>query len=379
VVDVARLGAHDLPTLAIIKGITADGDSIPLSDSVRIPAGRQRISFEFAGLSLSIPDRTLFRYTLENFDRGWSAPTATREAAYTNLGPGSYRLHVVAGDLDHVFNSPEATLVFQIEPTYWQTLWFRLAVALSLALVVAAFIRIRMNRLAGQMKLRFEERIAERTRIAQELHDTLLQGFLSASMQLHVAADGVPGNSPMKNKLEGILVLMHRVIDEGRNALRDLRLSHGNLLDLEHAFSHIPAELGAREGIDFRILVEGHERPLHPILRDEVYRIGREALVNAFRHSRATRVQVELGYSANEFRVVVRDNGCGVDPLVLESGREGHWGLSGMRERAERIGARLHLRSRPLSGTEVELSVPGDVAFKIQPRRRFWLLGRGRK
>jgi signal transduction histidine kinase len=258
-------------------------------------------------------------------------------------------------------------------------LWFRLTVALSLSLAVAAFVRIRMNRLAAQMKLRFEERIAERTRIAQELHDTLLQGFLSASMQLHVAADNVPSDSPMKKPLERILDLMRRVIDEGRNALRDLRMSHGDSLDLERAFSHIPAEIGAGEDVGFRIVVEGHERPLHPVLRDEVYRIGREALVNAFRHSNATRVEVELEYSAKEFRVLVRDNGCGVDPLVLESGREGHWGLSGMRERAERIGARLRLWSRPLSGTEVELSVPGHVAFKIPPRRRFWLSGRVRK
>jgi signal transduction histidine kinase len=295
---------------------------------------------------------------------------SARQAVYTNLGPGTYRFRVIAGNLDQVFDGPEATLSFQIEPMVSQTWWFRVAVVLVLASAVVAFVRFRVHLFTRQMNVRFEERLAERVRIAQELHDTLLQGFLSASMQLHVAADRLPEDSPAKQPLARILELMGRVIGEGRDALQHLRSAASDSSDLEQAFSRIQQELNTHQDIKFRVIVEGRVHPLHPILRDEVYRIGREALVNAFRHSRATSIEVELEYAATQFRVLIRDDGCGIDPLVLQSGREGHWGLCGMRERAERIGATLRVWSRAANGTEVELSVPAQVAFKPAPRRR---------
>ena len=197
-----------------------------------------------------------------------------------------------------------------------------------------------------EMHARLEERLAERTRIAQDLHDTVLQGFLSASMQLHVAVDQLPANSPVKLRLSSVLELMRHVMEEGRNVVRGLRSSNTDSHDLEQAFSRIPQELGIEEQVDFRIIVLGSARLLHPVIRDEVYRIGREALVNAFRHSRASRIEVELEYAAKRFRIVVRDNGCGIDPQVLHSGRDGHWGLPGIRERAERVGAAVNPRRR---------------------------------
>ncbi len=364
VVDPARLTGRAVPALVHIQALSADGNSINLGGQVRIPPGKQRITLDYSGLSLAIPERTRFRYTLEPFDHGWSQPVASRQAIYTNLGPGKYRFRVVASNLDEVFDSQEATLAFQIAPMFWQTWWFAFAMLTFLASAIVAVVRFRIHRLARQMNLIFEERLAERTRIAQELHDTLLQGFLSASMQLHVAADGLPEDSPAKQPLDRILALMGRVIGEARTALRGLRSSSGDALDLQHAFSNIRQELDLHRDVSFRVLVEGKLRPLHPVLRDEVYRIGREALVNAFRHSGASAIEVELEYAAERLRVLVRDNGHGIDPLVLQSGREGHWGLPGMRERAESIGATLRVWSRASSGTEVELSVPSHVAFQ---------------
>jgi signal transduction histidine kinase len=156
---------------------------------------------------------------------------------------------------------------------------------------------------------------------------------------------------------------MAQVIDEGRNAVRGLRSSANASCDLEEAFSRIEHELGGEHDINYRVIVEGRTQALHPVLRDEVYRIGREAVVNAFRHARAKNIEIEIEYGPKRFRFLVRDDGCGVDPKILESGRDGHWGLPGMRERAERIGGRLNVWSKTAAGTEVELSVPGQVAF----------------
>jgi signal transduction histidine kinase len=223
----------------------------------------------------------------------------------------------------------------------------------------------------GEMRARLEERVAERTRIAQDLHDTVLQGILSAAMQLDVAVEQLPANSPSKLRFSHVLELMRRVMEEGRNAIRGLRSSNSgsdsDSDDLGQAFSRIPQDLGIEvpEGQpDFRVIVLGSVRKLRPLIRDEIYYIGRELLVNAFRHSRASRIEVELEYAPRRFRVVVRDDGCGIDPQVLRAGREGHWGLPGMRERAERVGARLRVWSRAGAGTEVALSVPNSIAFK---------------
>jgi signal transduction histidine kinase len=202
------------------------------------------------------------------------------------------------------------------------------------------------------------------------LHDTLLQGFLSASMQLHVAVDRLPDDSPARSPLGRVLQLMSQVIDEGRNAVQGLRSPQGASLNLEQAFARTQQDLAIADDVGFRVIVNGQPRPLHPMLRDEVYRIGREALVNAFRHSHARSIEIELEYAARGLRVLVRDNGCGMEAPLLQTGRDGHWGLAGMRERAERVGAKLHVFSRPAAGTEVELSVPSHVAYPSQSSRR---------
>jgi signal transduction histidine kinase len=211
-----------------------------------------------------------------------------------------------------------------------------------------------------------KERLAERTRIAQDLHDTLLQGVLSASMQLHVVADQLPSDSPNLPAMKRILQLMGQVIDESRNTLRGLRSSIDEASDLRHLFSRIPQELG-RQRAGFRIALEGKALPLRSTIRDDVYRIGREALINAFRHSNAANIDLHLEYSPSQLRILVRDDGCGVEPQVLRLGREGHWGLCGMQERAERIGAKLTILNRAEGGTEVELRVPSLVAFESHP------------
>ena len=375
VVDPGRIRNDSAPAIAHIEAVLADGSPIDLQGLVRIPASQQRIVFDYTGLSLAVTDRVRFRYRLDGFDRGWSGPVATRQAIYTNLGPGPYTFRVVASNSSGEWNGSEAILPFKIQPAFWQTLWFQSTCVMALACIAWILYRLRMHHMAKQMNVRFEERLAERMRIAQELHDTLLQGFLSASMQLHVAADQVSDDSPAKPLLGRVLQLMGQVIEEGRNALRGLRSSGRDSHHLEQAFSHVPQELAMQEDVAYRVIVDGQPRALHPVIRDEVYRIGREALVNAFRHARANSIEVEIQYTGSYLRTLIRDDGCGIDPQVLRSGREGHWGLPGMRERAEGIGAKLKVWSRSAAGTEVELIVPGNIAYPPQPRNgRFgWL------
>jgi signal transduction histidine kinase len=370
VVEPAQAADVSVPALVLVEGITLDGSPADIHRSVKISSGRQRITLSYAGLSLSIPERVRFRYRLDGFDQDWSGPVPAREAVYTNLGPGHYRFRVIASNSEGEWNGNEASLSFEIEPLLWQTWWFKTCCAIALMVSAFALFRLRMRQMTARLNLRFEERLAERTRIAQELHDTLLQGFLSASMQLHVAADQLEVHSRERSRIDRILALMEQVIEDGRNAVRGLRSpAGGSPLDLERAFSALPQELALAERIDFRVIVEGRKRALHPVIRDEVYRIGREALANAFRHSRAKKIELEMEYAAGQFRLVVRDDGRGIDPEVLRSGREGHWGLPGMRERSETMGARLTVWSRAASGTEIELSVPGQVAFPGSPSR----------
>jgi signal transduction histidine kinase/streptogramin lyase len=366
-VDPASLSRRTKPALTHVEELSADGTAIDLSRAT-ISSRQRRIVLSYAGLSLGVPERVRYRYRLDDFDRTWSDPVAERQAVYTNLSPGAYVFRVTASNSDGLWNGDEATLRFEVTPMFWQTGWFRVSVVLFVALAGWGLYRVRVMRVAHQLNVRFEERLAERTRIAQELHDTLLQGFLSASMQLHVAADAVPADSPAKSLLRHVQQLMSRVIDEGRNAVRGLRAAPESGDDLEQAFARIPGEMGASDGVAFRVFVDGQPHPLHPLIRDEMYRIGREAAVNAFRHSDGSRIEIELEYSLHYVRMLVRDDGRGIDEHVLRAGRDGHWGLSGMRERAQRIGASLKVWSRAGAGTEVELLVPNHVAFQSRQK-----------
>jgi PAS domain S-box-containing protein len=208
-------------------------------------------------------------------------------------------------------------------------------------------------------------RLEERTQIGQELHDTLLQSFVSASLQLTLALSSLPSESQVKPRLDRVLELMRSGIEEGRSAIQGLRSSDSRTVDLAAALSSVQNEFVNQHDIDFRVDVSGRRRPVSPLIQQEIYRIGREALVNAFRHSGARRVDLELEYRDSDLRVRVHDDGCGIDDQVLQSGREGHWGLVGMRERAARIGALLDISSSAVEGTNVQLSVPNGIAFQL--------------
>jgi ligand-binding sensor domain-containing protein len=355
-----------LPPPVMISSIISNGKTYVGSNDLTLPAHTEKLEINYTALSLAVPERVLFRYMLEGVDNEWQDAGTRRQAFYTSLSPGHYRFHVIACNNDGVWNESGASLGFGLAPAFYQTKWF---LALGIALIgflvwVGYMWRVRI--VTARLDWQFRERLAERTRIAQELHDTLLQGAQSASMQLSVANDQLAADAPAKPLVTRVLELQARLIEDGRNAVRGLRLSTEEIEGLDQALARVPQKLALQGAADFRVNVEGVPRVLHPVIREEVYSIGREAVANAFRHSRATKIEVAVGYGSDELRVCVQDNGHGIDPQVLDSGREGHWGLSGMQERAHKIGAKLRVSSNAAGGTEVELRVPSRIAFRSQ-------------
>jgi signal transduction histidine kinase len=286
---------------------------------------------------------------------------AVRRRLANELKPLETQTSVLIKSMDQEVSAELAQAVARMNGVQRRILFIVPATAI-VTLSIAGFLGWAITRRI--ILLRLEERIEERTRIARELHDTLLQGVISASMQLHIAVDSLPVDSPSRPAFARILQLTGQVIDDGRNAVRGFRATDIESHELGGALSRVPQELNFQDETDFRVIIEGHPQPLHPVIRDEVYAISREALVNALRHSKAAHIRIDLEYSTGQLRVLVRDDGCGIDKAVQATGRDGHWGLSGMRERAHRIGGKLKVLSRVGAGTEVELRVPGEIAFE---------------
>jgi signal transduction histidine kinase len=247
------------------------------------------------------------------------------------------------------------------------------AAFLTTAWVITAMVARVRKLTETQLTLRFEERLAERTRIARELHDTLLQSFQALMFHFQAVNDQLPPGKA-KEALERVLDQADQAIIEGRDAIQNLRSSTTLTNELARAMNALGQELaGTSDGEGgspkFLVSVEGQPRELHPIVRDDIYRVAREALRNAFRHAQATEIEGEITYSDRLLRLRIRDNGKGIDPKLLGAGRDGHWGLPGMRERAQQIGAQLDLWSEVGKGTEVELRIPGSIAYEASPNR----------
>jgi signal transduction histidine kinase len=244
----------------------------------------------------------------------------------------------------------------------YETSLFRLAAAAMFALLLAGAYQVRLRRITAHMNARLDERVAERTRLARELHDTLLQTIQASKM---VAAEAIndADNPRTRAVLEKLTEWLGNAMQEARASLLSLRASATEVNDLAEALQSAGEECVAAYPIQFTLVIEGTVKDMHPIVRDEVYRIGYEAIRNAGAHSGGTKVKVVLTY-AHSLELRVSDNGKGIDPDIIARGKPGHFGLTGMQERATRIGANLTIRSSRTAGTEVELIVPGRIVFR---------------
>jgi signal transduction histidine kinase/ligand-binding sensor domain-containing protein len=389
VIDPDQLPYNKLPPPVHIEKVIADRKeyredlSGEAQSKPHLPPLIRDLQIDYTALSFVAPERMLFRYKLEGWDRDWQDAGTRRQAFYSNLPPRSYRFRVVACNNSGVWNEAGTFLDFSIAPAYYQTNWFRaLCVAAFLALLWGLY-QFRLRQLARQFNIGLEARVNERTRIARDLHDTMLQTFQGVLLKFYGLSFKLADRPEAQQELEGLLEQGQQAINEGREAVLGLRSSTVIANDLARAFTTLGEELAAKQDghhpVAFRVEVEGETRDLHPILRDEVYRIACEALRNAFQHSGAARIEVRIHYDDRQFWVCIRDDGKGIDPKVLDGGgREGHYGLPGMHERAKLAGGRLVVRSRVNSGTEAEIIIPAALAYaKSRSPRRSAFLRRG--
>lgn len=374
VIDPRHIPTNKFPPPVRIEQIVADRTTYDVTSGAKekmpLPPLIRDLEIDYTALSFVAPEKVFFRYKLENFDRDWQPAGTRRQAFYTNLSPGNYRFRVMACNNSGVWNEDGATLDFSIAPAYYQAAWFRaLCVAIGIAFLWSVY-QLRRRQLQQQFSMRLETRVNERTRIARELHDTLLQSFHGLMFRFQAARNMLPRRpEEAMQALDGAIVRAEQAIAEGRSAIQDLRSTAGPQSDLAQSLTAIGQEFATRNGNQdsphFQVIVEGERRKMSRNLQEEIYRMGRELLQNAFHHARARAIEAEIRYDYRMFHLLIRDDGKGIDPRVLEQGgRPGHWGLPGVRERAQQIGAQLDFWSEASAGTEIRLTVPANIAYE---------------
>jgi len=373
-IDPVQIYKNPLPPPVSIQSVVADGRNYRPQAGIELPPLPANVAIAYTALSLSIPERVQFRYKLDGVDKEWQDVGGRRTAFYNNLGPDHYTFHVIACNNDGVWNETGAALSFMVRPAFYQTAWFRLlGVALAAACLWLTYL-LRVRRVTEQVQQRLLARLEERERIARELHDTLLQGFQGLMLRFQAVLKKIPEREPARQMLEQALDRADEVLLEGRQRVRDLREEGTGSNDLANNLARYGDELARDHSLRFSLAVLGTAQPIDPTVSAEAYRIGREALANAFQHANAANIEAEVTYDRSMVRLTIRDDGRGLDQETINRGRAGHWGLSGMRERAQTIGAQLSIWSNAGAGTEIDLTIPSRIAYardrKLPGRQR---------
>jgi signal transduction histidine kinase len=369
-IDTSRMTRNLAAPTVIIRSLSAGAVDYTNSTAPVLPPNTDKVTIRFAASSLLIPQRVQFRYRLEGIDEAWQSGKE-RFALYSRLPPGRYTFHVTASNNDGIWSKEEAAASFTIPPSFVQSAGFKTLCAATAFGMLWLGYRIRLRRMTAQVRRRLYERLEERTQIARNLHDTFFQGIQGLLLRFNTGTALLRRDEPARAIFEQALEQSDRVMLEGRELMLDLREGSGNAAGLAESLVVAGNELKGMYPTDFRVTVNGEPLPLHPVVFDEVHRLGREAITNAFRHSSAKNIEVELHYDRGQFKIRIRDDGTGIAADIMNPGfRAGHWGLPGMRERAKKLGGHLDIWSRPGAGTEIELRVPAAAAYVPKRRRR---------
>lgn len=385
VIDPRHIPFNEVPPPVHVQQIRTDAASYDASNGLRLPPGVHELTIDYTALSLAAPEKVRFRYRLEGQDAAWKEVVNERQVRYTNLAPTSYTFRVIACNNDGVWNKTGATVQFSIAPAYYQTAWFRLCCVVALLMLLWAVYLVRVRQLEAQFVASLEARVDERTRIARDLHDTLLQSFNALLLRLQTVSNVLPARpAEAKQRIDNAIAQASDAITEGRDTLNELRSTGSSGIDLDQAISNFAKELlsgGVSDIVpEVHVQVEGTPIPLNPIVRDEVYRIVTEAVRNAIRHANARRIDIKIRYDDQHLRVLIGDNGTGIDPAILNHDHKaGHWGLRGMRERAKLVGGTLEVWSQLNVGTEIDLSIQAASVYARPPSAGWPVLSRFRR
>ena len=353
VIDPEHIPLNTTPPPIAIEQIFVDNQSIPLTQKLMLSAEASRLDFYYTALSFIAPENLRFKYKLEGFDDDWIDSGARRVASYTNLRPGNYTFRVIAANNDGVWNQTGAAIQFYLQPHFYQTYWFYLLCLVLLALAAWQLYRLRVKQMASQ----FQAVLAERSRIAREIHDNLAQDILGISVQLELVARLMPAAAEAaKGHLDRARILVRNSMTEARRYVWDLRSQELHKKDLATALRDTTKRLTAESNVEAVVEVAGPLRPLPPEVETNLLRIGQEAINNAIKHAQAKRIDVALNFDTHSVRLSVSDDGRGFDRG--EQIADGHFGLIGMRERAEQAGGVLTVESAREHGTQITVDVP---------------------
>ena len=367
-IDPSHIRYNKVSPTIIISGFTANRKSWPLSSVPALPPLTGNLRIDYTTPALSMPERAHFRYRLQEVDDDWQEAGARRQAFYTRLPPGTYHFQVLAINEDGVASVAPASFIFKVDPTFYQTLWFKSLLVGLAALGAWWLYALRVSFIARRYRLLLHERSAERERIARDLHDTLLQGMQGILLQVELWTHATTLSDTQRDSALKIEDKMRSMLIEGRDTIGALRQSHDHQADLIAGLLVVGNEAAAQSDTRFSLRLLGEPRELLHDACEEVLAITREALLNAFRHAKAEAVWVTVDYAYQALTISVCDNGIGVSERCIEERqKEGHWGIAGMRERAAKLGGELTVTSSHGKGTAVELEVPRRRAYASVP------------
>ena len=355
IADPTHLSENRVAPPVVIERFTVDDNEQSLSGTkLSIPPGRRSFAFQYAGLSFVAPSKVRYRYILEGFDKQWTEAGSRRIAYYTNLPPRHYRFRIQAANNDGVWNEVGASLAFDVQPAFYRRLWFLLLAAVLLAALAVLLYRLRLRRLHSE----FQAVLAERNRMAREIHDTLAQSFVGVSVQLELTAQLLAQSqlAAAGQQIDRTREYVREGLAEARRSIWDLRA-----ITAQHTLPTRLTQLAERfttASLPIHLNIGGTYRPLPSAFEDEILRIAQEALSNVTRHAHATRVSIDLRYHASQLALTITDDGRGFHASDDSLAARGHFGLQGMRERAAQIQAQLTVESSPGQGTTIRLEAP---------------------
>jgi signal transduction histidine kinase/ligand-binding sensor domain-containing protein len=363
-IDPQHILNNSIPPTARIASVIVDYHVLRMPASGILNKGAQNVEIDYTASSLAVPERVQFRYKLDGFDLEWQQAGNRRQAFYTKLPPGQYSFRVAASNNDGVWSTADATWDFELPPTFFQSVWFKLFCAAACTLVLVSLYFYRIRQITAEVKKNLLVRLAERERIARDLHDTFFQGVQGLLLRFNTGTSNLRPDDPIRALFIETLKQSDQVMAEGRDMVLDLRADEDVISALPDVLARAGEQLKDHNSANYKVVVIGQPRELQGLCAVELSRIGKEAIHNAFSHSQARSIECEIAYTDDTLTLMIRDNGIGIDANIVRDGRRaGHLGLPGMKERAVRIGAKLRIWSQKNGGSEVEVVVPGAVAY----------------